>query len=182
MNFSKSISLLHGSIRENAARARDRSELKTAAWWDERDARFCEILQDANAAAMVHLQKWAGVTRTGYHGRQLNGRELGKWESAQIVGTSWLQGTSRDGDMHDHVHNPILPRVRTLSDGKWRATDTMAIRRQIPRSRRRLPLTSKLHFHASSESRGRRVPAELEMRSRVLPRRRLTRSAHAATR
>ena len=49
-----------------------------------------------------------------------------------MVGTSWLQGTSRDGEMHDHVHNPILPRVRTLSDGKWRATDTMAIRRQIP--------------------------------------------------
>ena len=34
--------------------------------------------------------------------------------------------------MHDHIHNPVLPRVRTLSDGKWRATDTMAIRRQIP--------------------------------------------------
>jgi TrwC relaxase len=132
LNFSKSISLLHGSIRENAARARDRGDLEVAVWWDERDMRFCEILQEADAAAMDHLQTWAGVTRIGYHGRQVNGRELGKWVPAEMVGTSWLQGTSRDGDMHDHVHNPILPRVRTVSDGRWRATDTMAIRRQIP--------------------------------------------------
>ncbi len=132
LNFSKSISLLHGSIRENAARSRDAGDLELAAWWDARDARFCEILQAANAAAIAHLQTWAGVTRTGYHGRQVNGGELGKWEPAEMVGTSWLQSTSRDGDMHDHVHNPILPRVRTVSDGKWRATDTMAIRRQIP--------------------------------------------------
>ncbi len=132
LNFSKSISLLHGSIRENAARARESGDLTGAAWWDERDARLCEILQEANAAAMAHLQTWAGVTRTGYHGRMVDGRELGKWEPAELVATSWLQGTSRDGDMHDHIHNPVLPRVRTLSDGKWRATDTMAIRRQIP--------------------------------------------------
>ena len=132
LNYSKSISLLHGSIRENATGARDAGDLAAAAWWDQRDARFCEILQQANAAAMEHMQTWAGVTRTGYHGRLVNGRELGKWEPAELVGTSWLQATSRDGEMHDHVHNPVLPRVRTLSDGKWRATDTMAIRRQIP--------------------------------------------------
>jgi thymidine kinase len=132
LNFSKSVSLLHGSIRENAARARDAGDLVLAAWWDERDVRFCEILQSANAAAMTQLQTWAGVTRTGYHGRLVNGRELGKWEPAELVGTSWLQSTSRDGEMHDHIHNPVLPRVRTLSDGKWRASDTMAIRRQIP--------------------------------------------------
>jgi hypothetical protein len=111
LSFGKSISLLHGSIRENAARARDNGDLETAAWWDDRDARLCAILQEANAAAMAHLETWAGVTRTGYHGRRVNGRELGKWEPAEMVGTSWLQGTSRDGDMHDHVHNPILPRV-----------------------------------------------------------------------
>jgi hypothetical protein len=132
LNFSKSISLLHGSIRENAVRARDSGDSEIAAWWDERDARFCGILQEANVAAIAHLQTWAGVTRTGYHRRQVSGRELGKWVPAEMVGTSWLQRTSRNGDMHDHVHNPILSRVRTLSDGNWRATDTMAIRRQIP--------------------------------------------------
>jgi hypothetical protein len=132
LNYSKSISLLHGSIRENAARARDTGDLAAAAWWDERDARLCDILQQANTAGMEHLQTWAGVTRTGYHGRMVSRRELGKWEPAELVGTSWLQATSRDGEMHDHIHNPVLPRVCTLSDGKWRATDTMAIRRQIP--------------------------------------------------
>jgi hypothetical protein len=60
LNFSKSISLLHGSIRENAARAREAADLEAAVWWDERDARFCEILQGANGAAMDHMQTWGG--------------------------------------------------------------------------------------------------------------------------
>ena len=132
VSFSKSISILHGSIRENARRAREAGDTAAAAWWDDRERRFSEILQDANRAALEHAQKWAGVTRTGYHGRKVNGQETGKWEDADLVVTSWLQGTSRDGEMQDHVHNPFLPKVRTTRDGKWRALDTMALRGQLP--------------------------------------------------
>jgi hypothetical protein len=46
--------------------------------------------------------------------------------------TSWLQGTSRDGDPHDHEHNLFARTVRTDSDGRWRALDTMALRHQLP--------------------------------------------------
>ena len=46
--------------------------------------------------------------------------------------TSWLQGTSRDGDPHDHVHNLFARMVHTDRDGKWRALDTMALRYQLP--------------------------------------------------
>ena len=42
--------------------------------------------------------------------------------------TSWLQGTSRDGDPQDHIHNRIARITRTFSDGKWRALDTMSVR------------------------------------------------------
>jgi len=66
LSFSKSISLLHGSIRENALRARDSGDKEIAAWWDDCDARFCEILQEANAAAMAHLQTWARSDRCSY--------------------------------------------------------------------------------------------------------------------
>ena len=48
-----------------------------------------------------------------------------------MVVTSWLQGTSRDGDMQDHIHNVIARMSLTASDGKWRALDTMALRAQL---------------------------------------------------
>ena len=31
----------------------------------------------------------------------------GRYEDAGLVASMWLQGTSRDGDPHDHVHNAI---------------------------------------------------------------------------
>lgn len=42
--------------------------------------------------------------------------------------TSWLQGTSWDGDPQDHIHNQIARITKTLSDGKWRALDTASLR------------------------------------------------------
>ena len=39
-----------------------------------------------------------------------------------------MQGTSRDGDPQDHVHNQIARITRTFRDGKWRALDTMSVR------------------------------------------------------
>jgi len=42
--------------------------------------------------------------------------------------TSWLQGTSREGDPQDHVHNQLARITRTFRDGKWRALDTMSVR------------------------------------------------------
>ena len=47
---------------------------------------------------------------------------------AGLIVTSWLQGTSRDGDPQDHIHNQIARITRALSDGKWRALDTVSLR------------------------------------------------------
>src|ERR1019366_7869302 len=49
-------------------------------------------------------------------------------EEAGLIVTSWLQGTSRDGDPQDHIHNQIARITRTISDGKWRAHDTARLR------------------------------------------------------
>jgi hypothetical protein len=75
-------------------------------------------LHRANRAALEYLQAWAGITRTGYHGTRVDGREPGRFEPAGLIITSWLQGTSRDGDPQDHIHNQIARITRTLSDGK----------------------------------------------------------------
>jgi hypothetical protein len=71
---------------------------------------------------------WAGVTRSGYHGVRVDGQEPGRFEEAGLIVTSWLQGTSRDGDPQDHIHNQIARITRTISDGKWRAHDTASLR------------------------------------------------------
>ena len=128
VSFSKSISVLHASIRENERRARQAGDRQAAAFWAVREQAFQETLHRANRAALEYLQAWAGVTRTGYHGTRVGGREPGRFEPAGLIVTSWLQGTSRDGDPQDHIHNQIARITRTFSDGKWRALDTMSVR------------------------------------------------------
>jgi len=128
VSFSKSISVLHASIRENERRARLAGDQRAAAYWAGREQAFQEILHRANQAALEYVQAWAGVTRTGYHGTRVDGCEPGRFEPAGLIVTSWLQGTSRDGDPQDHVHNQIARITRTFSDGRWRALDTMSVR------------------------------------------------------
>jgi conjugative relaxase-like TrwC/TraI family protein len=128
ISFSKSISVLHASIRENERRARIGGDRQAAAYWADREQAFQEVLHRANRAALEYLQAWAGITRTGYHGTRIDGREPGRFEPAGLIVTSWLQGTSRDGDPQDHIHNQIARITRTYRDGKWRALDTMSVR------------------------------------------------------
>jgi hypothetical protein len=128
VSFSKSISVLHASIRENARRARLAGDQRAEAHWTSQEERFQGILHSANRAALEYLQTWAGVTRTGYHGVRVDGQEPGRFEAAGLIVTSWLQGTSRDGDPQDHIHNQIARITKTFSDGKWRAHDTVSLR------------------------------------------------------
>ena len=128
VSFSKSISVLHASIRENERRARLAGDREAAGYWAAREQAFQEILHRANRVALEYLQAWAGITRTGYHGTRVDGREPGRFEPAGLIVTSWLQGTSRDGDPQDHIHNQIARITRTFADGKWRTLDTMSVR------------------------------------------------------
>ena len=132
VSWSKSISVFHASLRENERQARAAGDMQGAAYWAGRELGFQGILQAANRAALDYAERRGGATRTGYHGAKVNGQEQGRWEPARLAGTTWLQGTSRDGDPHDHNHNLFARMVQTVSDGKWRANDTMALRRRLP--------------------------------------------------
>jgi hypothetical protein len=79
-------------------RARLAGDHRAAGYWARREQAFQEILHRANRSALEYLQAWAGVTRSGYHGTRVGGREPGRFEPAGLIVTSWLQGTSRDGD------------------------------------------------------------------------------------
>ncbi len=118
---NKSISVLHASFREQARRARLAGDGEREAVWRAREERVQEILQEANHAALVHLQEHAGFIRTGYHRRKVDGVEPGRWARAGLVVTTWLQGTSRDGEPHDHSHNVVARMAPTECDGVWRS-------------------------------------------------------------
>lgn len=128
---NKSVSVLHASFREQARRARLAGDSQGEALWRAREERVQEILQEANHAALEWMQEHAGFTRTGYHGTRVDGVEPGRWARALPVVTTWLQGTNRDGEPHDHSHNVIARMALTEADGIWRAVDTMALRAQL---------------------------------------------------
>jgi hypothetical protein len=131
VSLSKSVSVFHASIRENERRARLAGDEAAAAWWAGAEQRYQEVLQAANRAGLAYVQEWAGMTRTGYHGARVDGREPGRFEEALITVSSWLQGTSRDGDPQDHIHNQIARLVKTVRDGKHRALDTVCLRQVL---------------------------------------------------
>ena len=80
VSFQKSISVLHASIRENARRAREVGDQDEAARWDAQERRFTQVLKDAHAQVVRHVEEWAGYTRTGSHARRIHGEETGRWE------------------------------------------------------------------------------------------------------
>jgi hypothetical protein len=131
VSLSKSISVFHASVRENERRARLAGDQAAAAEWAEIEQRYQDVLQAANRAGLEYVQEQAGVTRTGYHGTRVDGQEPGRYEEALLTVTSWLQGTSRDGDPQDHIHNQIARLVKTVRDGKHRALDTVCLRRVL---------------------------------------------------
>jgi flagellar biosynthesis GTPase FlhF len=127
-SVSKSITLLHASAMANAARAEASHDTSAAAYWHQAAADVWACIEIGNQAALDYLQREAGYTRSGYHGRQVGGITSGRWEDAHrfIIG-SFPQHTSRDGDPQLHIHNLVLNRVMRERDGAWRTLDSKAL-------------------------------------------------------
>ena len=131
VEWSKSISLMHASIRENMYHSKLTGDTRSLEYWTRLETEFSEALQAANRAGMEYAQEHAGYTRTGNHTRA-EGKDTGRYADADLVIASFQQGTSRAGDMHDHEHNLFWSKVFTVDDGKVRALDTMSLRSQLP--------------------------------------------------
>ena len=127
-SHDKTISVVHAAIRENERQARLAGNEHAAVLWAARERRWQEILQEGNRRGLEYMQEMTGWTRTGYHGKRIDGVEPGRWERVLPVVTTWLQGTNRKGEPHDHSHDLWARMALTQSDGKWRALDTMRIR------------------------------------------------------
>ena len=131
VSLSKSISIFHASLGENARLARQAGDTDGDAYWSALVGEVDEMIWQAIHAGFGYFQREAGYTRTGSHGTRVHGRETGQWHEADLAVAHWLQHTSRDGDMQLHVHSQIAHVARTATDGKWRAPDSLGYNEHI---------------------------------------------------
>jgi conjugative relaxase-like TrwC/TraI family protein len=131
LSLSKSISIFHASLGENARLACEAGDKAGEAYWSGLVAEVDEMIYQAVHAGFGYFQREAGYTRTGSHNARVHGRETGQWREADLAVAHWLQHTSRDGDMQLHVHSQIAHVARTRTDGKWRAPDSLGYNEHI---------------------------------------------------
>ena len=131
MSLSKSISIFHASLGENARLARQAGDATATAYWSALVGEVDDMIWQAVHAGFGYFQREAGYTRTGSHGTRVHGRETGQWHEADLAVAHWLQHTSRDGDMQLHVHSQIAHVARTATDGKWRAPDSLGYNEHV---------------------------------------------------
>ena len=131
ISLSKSISIFHASLGENVRLARQAGDAAGDEYWSALVAEVDDMIWQAVGAGFAYFQREAGYTRTGSHNTRVHGRETGQWHEADLAVAHWLQHTSRDGDMQLHVHSQIVHTTRTVTDGKWRAPDSLGYNEHI---------------------------------------------------
>ena len=131
LSLSKSISIFHASLGENARLARQAGDTDGDRYWSALVGEVDDMIWQAVHAGFGYFQREAGYTRTGSHGTRVHGRETGQWHEADLAVAHWLQHTSRDGDMQLHVHSQIAHVAKTGTDGKWRAPDSLGYNEYI---------------------------------------------------
>ena len=124
ISLSKSISLFHASLGENARLARQAGNTEGDRYWSALVTEMDDMIWQSVHAGFDYFQREAGYTRTGSHNTRVHGRETGQWHEADLAVAHWLQHTSRDGDMQLHIHSQIAHTAKTATDGKWRAPDS----------------------------------------------------------
>ena len=125
ISLSKSISIFHASLGEDARLARQASDNEGDRYWSALVGEADDMIWQAVWTGFEYFQLEAGYTRTGSHNTRVHGRETGQWREADLAVAHWLQHTSRDGDMQLHVHSQIAHVAKTATDGKWRAPDSL---------------------------------------------------------
>ncbi len=127
----KSVSLLHASFQVRAQQARDAVRDEEADRWSAHAQTVWDAIMAGNQAMLDYLQREAGYSRAGYHGKG-SGRFA---DAHEWVIASFAQHTSRDNDPQLHVHNAILNRVlrddslasRPGDQRAWRTLDGAAL-------------------------------------------------------
>ena len=96
LSLSKSISIFHASLGENARLARQAGDQQGDEYWSALVGEVDDMIWAAVHAGFGYFQQEAGYTRTGSHNTRVHGRETGQWHEAGLAVAHWLQHTSRD--------------------------------------------------------------------------------------
>lgn len=81
--------------------------------------------QEAVDVALGYLERHGAYVRTGYHGKTMGGRSVGRYERATGLNViKFDHSTSRSNEPQLHCHAAVLNRVKTESDGVIRALDS----------------------------------------------------------
>ena len=131
ISLSKSISIFHASLVGDVRLAREAGDLAGERYRSGLIGEVDDMIWQAVRMGFDYFQREAGYTRTGWHNTRVHGRETGQWREADLAVAHWLQHTSRDGDMHLHVHSQIAHVAKTTTDGKWRAPDSLGYNEHI---------------------------------------------------
>ena len=125
VSASKSVSVLHASLKIAAKEARDSGDEVTAAGLDA-EADGIEAALEASARfAVEQLEAEACYTRTGHHSAT-----TGEWrDGGGLVAATFVHHISRDGDPQLHVHIAVANMVQRAdgADEKVRALDGRAL-------------------------------------------------------
>src|SRR5580692_11628242 len=79
LSLSKSISIFHASLGENARHARQAGDLPADRYWSGLVAEVDDMIWQSVHAGFGYFQREAGYTRTGSHNTRVHGRETGQW-------------------------------------------------------------------------------------------------------
>jgi hypothetical protein len=90
LSLSKSISLFHASLDENARLARDAGDADGERYWSALVAEVDDMIMQAVHAGFGYFQREAGYTRTGSHHARAGGQETGQWHEADLAVAHWL--------------------------------------------------------------------------------------------
>lgn len=80
------------------------------------------------AAALAYMEREAGFSRAGYHGRTKDGRSVGDYVDARHwIAVRFDHTTNREHQPQLHSHVNLLNKVMCEKDGVWRAVDGKAL-------------------------------------------------------
>src|SRR5260370_36621318 len=83
LSLSKSISIFHASLGENARLAREAGDPDGDQYWTGLVEEMDAMIWQAVRAGFEYLQREAGHSRTGSRNTPVNGRETGAWRAPE---------------------------------------------------------------------------------------------------
>ena len=126
----KSITLAHASAQAAAQEARAAGDAQAAQLWEGRADGIWEEIRTLTGCTWTPSSRKAATSVPATTAHRVGDVDAGRFERAEAIPVaSFSQHTSRAGDPHLHVHNLMLNRVKTESDGEWRALDSRALHR-----------------------------------------------------